>query len=246
MRRRTTDPRPVSTPRDWDAATYDRVAAPQTRWGTAVLDRLPLAGDETVLDAGCGSGRVTEQLLDRLPDGRVIALDASPAMVAEARRRNPGVDVVETDMRALALGRRFDAITCLFSSVAYGDDLDAAVAALASHLTPGGVLVLDGWIRPGDWLDPSPTQVLSARSPDGTLAACRLGHSTRDGRHTHLDLQYLIGRTGQPTVHVVEHHELTLFTDDEYRAAFTRAGLTVEIVPGPFVERDRYAGVAPS
>ena len=52
----------ATTPRDWDAATYDRVADPMTRWGGAVLDRLPLGGDETVLDAGCGSGRVTEQL----------------------------------------------------------------------------------------------------------------------------------------------------------------------------------------
>ncbi len=77
----------MSTPRDWDAATYDRVAAPQTRWGSAVLERLPLLGDETVLDAGCGSGRVTEQLMERLPDGHVIALDASPSMIGEARRR---------------------------------------------------------------------------------------------------------------------------------------------------------------
>lgn len=74
-------------PRDWDAATYDRVADPMTRWGTAVLDRLPLRGNEHVLDAGCGSGRVTEQLAERLPHGRIIALDASPAMVEAARGR---------------------------------------------------------------------------------------------------------------------------------------------------------------
>jgi trans-aconitate 2-methyltransferase len=74
-------------PRDWDAATYDRIADPQTRWGRAVLNRLPLAGDERVLDAGCGTGRVTELLLARLPRGRVVALDGSPAMIAEARRR---------------------------------------------------------------------------------------------------------------------------------------------------------------
>jgi len=74
-------------PRDWDATTYDRVADPQTRWGAAVLDRLPLRGDETVLDAGCGSGRVTEALARRLPDGRVIAFDASPSMIDEARHR---------------------------------------------------------------------------------------------------------------------------------------------------------------
>jgi len=72
---------------DWDGATYDRIADPMTRWGSAVLERLPLAGHETVLDAGCGSGRVTEQLLERLPGGRVIAADAAPSMLAEARRR---------------------------------------------------------------------------------------------------------------------------------------------------------------
>lgn len=62
-------------PRDWDARTYDRIADPMTRWGSAVLDRLPLSGDERVLDAGCGSGRVTERLLERLGTaGHVIAL----------------------------------------------------------------------------------------------------------------------------------------------------------------------------
>ena len=75
------------TPHDWDGASYDRVAHPMTRWGSNVLDRLPLRGDETVLDAGCGSGRVTEQLAERLPDGHVIALDASPSMVEAARER---------------------------------------------------------------------------------------------------------------------------------------------------------------
>src|SRR4249920_657993 len=77
----------VAMTRDWDAASYDRIAEPQTRWGTVVLDRLPLAGDERVLDAGCGSGRVTELLAARLPHGTVIALDGSPSMIDAARER---------------------------------------------------------------------------------------------------------------------------------------------------------------
>ena len=63
-------------PLDWDAATYDRMSSPQLDWGLAVLERLELRGDETVLDAGCGTGRVTRALLERLPEGRVVAVDA--------------------------------------------------------------------------------------------------------------------------------------------------------------------------
>ena len=58
-----------------------------TRWGSDVLERLPLRGDETVLDAGCGTGQITERLVERLPRGRVVALDGSPAMVEAARGR---------------------------------------------------------------------------------------------------------------------------------------------------------------
>jgi trans-aconitate 2-methyltransferase len=71
--------------RDWDAATYDRVSHPQVEMAKPVLARLPLRGDETVLDAGCGSGRVTELLLDRLPEGHVVAVDSAPSMVEHAR-----------------------------------------------------------------------------------------------------------------------------------------------------------------
>jgi trans-aconitate 2-methyltransferase len=137
----------VTTPRDWDAATYDRVAAPQTRWGGAVLERLPLHGDETVLDAGCGSGRVTEQLADRLPDGRIIALDASPAMIDEARRRlarfGDRIAYLVADLNApfeLPGGVRVDAVlsTATFHWV---PDHAALFRHLAAVLRPGGRLV---------------------------------------------------------------------------------------------------------
>jgi trans-aconitate 2-methyltransferase len=131
--------------RDWDAPTYDRVAEPMTRWGEAVLDRLPLAGTETVLDAGCGSGRVTELLCERLPDGRVIGLDASPAMIDAARGRlarfGDGVSFVVADLgRPLPLDGPVDAVlsTATFHWV---PDHDALFANLAAVLRPGGRLV---------------------------------------------------------------------------------------------------------
>jgi trans-aconitate 2-methyltransferase len=131
--------------RDWDAETYDRIAGPQTRWGSAVLDRLPLAGTERVLDAGCGSGRVTELLVERLPDGHVIALDASTAMLAEARRRlarfGERVTFVHADLMApLPIDGSVDAIlsTAAFHWV---PDHDVLFRNLAAVLRPGGRLV---------------------------------------------------------------------------------------------------------
>lgn len=130
---------------DWNASAYDRVANPQARWGAAVLDRLPLEGDETVLDAGCGTGRVTELLLERLPRGRVLALDASAAMLAEARGRlarfGDRVEFVEADLeRPLPIDAEVDAIlsTATFHWVL---DHDALFANLAAVLRPGGRLV---------------------------------------------------------------------------------------------------------
>src|SRR3954469_21293658 len=75
-------------PREWDAGAYHDLATPHQAWGAAILDRLPLHGDETVLDLGCGTGRVTAQLLQRLgPNGHVIGIDGSAQMVDDATRR---------------------------------------------------------------------------------------------------------------------------------------------------------------
>ena len=137
----------MSAPRDWDAASYDRVADPMTRWGVSVLERLPLTGDELVVDAGCGSGRVTELLVERLPRGRAVALDGSPSMIAEARRRlarfGDRVSYVVADLgRPLELpgGQPADAIlsTATFHWV---PDHDALFRNLAAVLRPGGRLV---------------------------------------------------------------------------------------------------------
>jgi trans-aconitate 2-methyltransferase len=95
-----------------DGATYDRISAPLERIGREVLERLALKGDETVLDAGCGSGRVTQALLERLPEGQVIGVDGSAEMLAAARERlGAEVELILQDLDALDLGgREVDAI----------------------------------------------------------------------------------------------------------------------------------------
>jgi trans-aconitate 2-methyltransferase len=127
--------------RAWDAATYDRVSEPQVAMAVRVLERLPLRGDETVLDAGCGSGRVTELLLERLPRGRVIAVDQAASMVEHARERLGGRAVVlQSDLAALELGEQVDAVfsNAVFHWIA---DHSALFQRLFASLRPGGRLV---------------------------------------------------------------------------------------------------------
>jgi trans-aconitate 2-methyltransferase len=111
-------------------------------WAEAIIDRLELRGDETVLDAGCGSGRVTSLLLERLPRGRVIAVDDSPDMVARARAGlsdDARVDVRAADLAALQLAAG-EAVDAVFSNAVFHwiADHDALFAGLASALRPGG------------------------------------------------------------------------------------------------------------
>jgi trans-aconitate 2-methyltransferase len=127
-----------SSTRDWDATTYQRVALPHEDWARAVLDRLGLKGDETVLDAGCGSGRTTEIVIERVPDGRVIAVDGSPSMVEGVRKVLRPQDVaIVSDLTKLELEETVDAVfsTAVFHWIL---DHDALFARMRAALREGG------------------------------------------------------------------------------------------------------------
>jgi trans-aconitate 2-methyltransferase len=128
--------------REWDAATYDRVSAPQVEWALKVLERLPLRGDETALDAGCGSGRVTRLLLERLPRGHVVAVDSAPSMVEHAREAlDPErATVLHANLTELVLKAPVDAA---FSNAVFHwiGAHDVLFARLFTALRPGGRLV---------------------------------------------------------------------------------------------------------
>lgn len=143
-----------SSSREWDAETYDRVSDPQFSWGMEVLERLELRGDEVVVDAGCGSGRVSAELKRRLPDGRLIAVDGSSAMVEKAHERlGDDVEYLVADLVELQLPEPVDLVfsTATFHWIL---DHDQLFRVLYRALKPGGRIVAQcgggpnlNWIR---------------------------------------------------------------------------------------------------
>lgn len=130
---------------EWDARTYHRVAEPQVAWGRRVLDGIVLAGGERVIDAGCGTGRLTAEVLARVPDGRVLAVDYSENMLHVARQHlspqfGSRVRFLRADLSALGVRNWADLIfsTATFHWIA---DHDRLFRSLYGVLKPGGRLV---------------------------------------------------------------------------------------------------------
>jgi len=208
---------------------------------TLIRERNP--GAASLLDVACGTGKHLELLRATFPD--VAGVDLDDGLLAVAHERLPDVPLTRGDMRAFDLGRTFDAVTCLFSSVGYlrdDEELAAAIGRMAAHLSPGGVLVVDGWIRPDAWWPGTNVQGL-AETSDG-VAAARVARTWRDGDRTILDMRYLIATAEDGFEQQQEVHELTLFSDEAYRAAFDAASLTPDVIASPMPDRDRYIAVA--
>jgi trans-aconitate methyltransferase len=200
-------------------------------------------GARSLLDVGCGTGQHLALLGEHFED--LAGVDASAAMLEVASARLPDVELTHGDMREFSLAGRFDVVVSLFSAVGYMADeheLTLAVGAMAAHLNPGGVLVVDGWVRPEQW-DPS-AQALVESGADGDEAFARFARRRTDGRHTWVEL-VTVHSTPHGVQQHTEVHQLTLFTEDEYRRAFERAGLSVHKVPSPMPGRDRWIGLRP-
>ena len=218
--------------KDYEAEARDLVSL--------IRARNPGAG--SLLDVACGTGKHLELLRSEFPD--VAGVDLNAELLAIAHERLPDVPFTEADMRTFDLGRTFDAVTCLFSSVGYlrdEADLAEAVARMAAHLEPGGALIVDGWVRLDAWWPGTNVNAL-AETADG-VAAARVARTWREGDRSVLDLRYLIATADNGFEQEQERHELTLFTDEAYRAAFEAASLEPEVVASPMQDRDRYVAV---
>lgn len=196
----------------------------------------------TLLDVACGTGLHLESFKDHFA---VEGVDIDPGMLAVASNRLPGVPLHEASMLDFSLGKTFDVLTCLFSSIGYAGSVEGterAIGTMAAHLNPGGVLVVHAWLRPEDWEDGHLSADL-VDEPD--LKIARLIRTYREGRVTTLEAQHLVV-TQEGFEHIVDNHTMFMLTDDEYLAAFTKAGLSTRKEPEPLLGRGLFVGLKPA
>jgi SAM-dependent methyltransferase len=179
------------------------------------------SGSRQLLDVACGTGHHIEHLKAHF---EVAGLDLEPELLESARQRNPGIPFHQGDMIDFSLGRGFDVVTCLFSSIGYVktlDNLNRAVHCMAAHLKPGGLLIVEPWFTPDAWRSGTPHGMFI---DEPGLKLARLSTSFAEGRLSYFDFHYLIA-TPEGTEHRVERHELGLFERAEMDAAFRGTGL---------------------
>ena len=231
-------------------AFYDALGKDYEWESRRVLQLVRRAGmrrPQSLLDVACGTGRHLAAFARSVP--RCVGTDIEPAFFGVAASRCPSAELVEADMVTLALGERFDVVTCLFSSIAYVRTvarLRRAVRAMAAHLNPGGVLAVEPWFQPEEW---RVGEVHSLHLPGGESGAgnhaTRMSRSDRRGDMSVLDFHYLVATREDGVSYFTERHELRLFTWDQYRGAFERAGLSYEVDEYGLFGRGLLVGRAP-
>jgi SAM-dependent methyltransferase len=203
--------------------------------------RLPAA--RTLLDVACGTGKHLDLLRRRF---EVAGVDADPAMLAIARERlGPDVPLHVADMADFDLARRFDVVTCLFSSIAYtrtGPRLHSALAALVRHAAPGGLIIVEPWFTPDRWTA-GHLHAIYVDEPDLKIARLHLSEPPADPLT--MTFHYLVG-TPEGIEHLTEDHVVGMFTHAQYVEAFRRAGVEPEHDPEGLMGRGLYVGVRPA
>ncbi|MFN2528058.1 MAG: class I SAM-dependent methyltransferase [Candidatus Baltobacteraceae bacterium] len=190
----------------------------------------------SLLDVACGTGGHLQHLRAEFA---CEGVDIERNMLTLAAQRCPDVPLHQADMISFNLGKKFDALICLFSSIGYAPNvvrLDQTLQTFARHLCPGGALLLEPWFSPDQWVD-GHLNALFVDEP--LLKVARMNVSRRDGNVSIVNYHYMVGSSdGIRTF--TEAHRLTLFTHEEYRAALTRAGFRFEFDEQGLMNRGLY------
>lgn len=193
----------------------------------------------TLLDVACGTGGHLPYLKAHYG---VEGLDLDEEMLALARQRCPDVVFHRADMIDFDLQRQFDVVACLFSSIAYAKTLPRLRQALASmhrHVRPGGLVIVEPFIRP-DLFTPGHVSAIFVDRPD--LKIARINVTTVENGTATLPFHYLVG-TPEGVQYLTERHEMALFSHDDYLAACRATGLDVVYDEEGLMGRGLYIGI---
>ncbi len=197
-----------------------------------------------LLDVACGTGRHLSYLVDTFS---ITGVDLSNDQLVAARKRLPDVAFIQGDMQNFELDRKFDAVTCLFSSIGYVypyKNMERAVMNMAHHLKPGGVLIIEPWLQP-DVFDPRrPPHTDVSELPEMQLKVTRTGHNNIDGNVSILTMHHVV-ESPEGVAEFTEEHRLAMHSTEEYRQAYESAGLTFTEDPQGLSGRGIYIGVKP-
>ena len=216
--------------------TFKDYAAEANLIAERIRQRVPAA--RSILDVACGTGEHARLLSER-HGFEVDGIDLNPDFVRIAAEKNPRGRFTRADMVDFTLGRRYDAVICMFSSIAYVLTLPRVVQTLrcfASHIAEDGIVVVEAWFPPGELTDGH----RSLREADAeNLHIERVGRTEIADRISRLHFDFTL-TTPSGTRHATELHELGLFTVDEMRSAFVAAGLEAEFIPPATPHRGLY------
>jgi SAM-dependent methyltransferase len=204
-----------------------------------LIQQHKLTSGSTLLEVACGTGLHASVFQEFY---QVEGLDLDNEMLTVARQNYPNIFFHQADMVDFELGKGFNVITCLFSSIGYVKTkkrLNQAIQTMADHLLQGGVLVVEPWFTPDQW-DVGKVGALFVDQPDLKVSRMSLGEV--EGNLSILNFHYMVG-TPQGVGYFIERHELGLFTQEEYLEAFREAGLEITHDPEGLDGRGLYIGL---
>lgn len=210
---------------------------------TNFIKKFKKSEGNRLLEAACGTGHHLQYLKDEF---ECMGIDLNTGILREARKRHPDIVFKRADMMMMDLKKKFDVITCLFSSIGYVKtlpNLQKTLKIFARHLKPGGVAIIEGWLEPDVYKAGSPG-MKTYSSPDLVLA--RVDCGVRRGMISIMDMHFLIAEKNKPVRHYVDHHELGLFTKKEFVECMKKVGLEATVIEGGLMKnRNLYIGMKP-
>lgn len=204
-----------------------------------LVEEFKTSSGNELLEVACGTGKHLQYLKKKFS---CMGVDINKGILQEATKRHPEISLQQADMVTMSLGKHFDVVTCLFSSIGYvktPENLEKTMVNFSAHLKLGGITIVVPWFSK-EQFKPGKSSMLTYDGPGIKIA--RLNISEVDGNLSILNFHFLVAEDDQPVKHFTDRHELGMFSREQYTAAMEHAGLKVTFREG-FLDRGAYIGI---